>query len=283
MTPRSNPILIGCDGWNYPDWVGPFYPEGMESGDFLGWYADRFPAVEIDSTFYRPPTAAAVRGWRDRTPRDFKFALKVPRVISHQKQLKDCREVVDGFVSSVLPLGDKLMVALLQFGYFNRGAFASLQDFLEVLDPFLADWPHEDVPLAIEIRNPRWVEPELVEVLRSHNTALTLAEKNWMPRPREIADKVDPVTGPLSFIRLLGDRDGIEKITTTWDQVVVDRSAELAETAGVIESIARRVPVIIFAMNHYAGHAPGTVRELRQLLGQSDPVPPERPRTTLFD
>ena len=71
-----------------------------------------------------------VRGWYDRTPRDFRFALKVPQVITHQKQLRDCAEEVDGFVSSIQPLGDKLCCALLQMGYFNRGAFASLDEFL---------------------------------------------------------------------------------------------------------------------------------------------------------
>ncbi len=283
MTPHAFPILIGCSGWSYPDWVGPFYPDGMEPGDYLGWYADRFPIVEVDSTFYRPPTAGVVRGWRDRTPRDFKFALKVPRVITHEKQLRDCGEEVDGFVSSILPLGDKLMVALLQLGYFNRGAFASLDDFLDVLDPFLAAWPHEQVPLALETRNPRWLGTGLIEVLKSYRTALTLTEQTWMPRPKRVADEFDPVTGPLGFVRLLGDRESIEKLTTTWDKVVVDRSAEMAETAEVIREMARRVPVVVFVNNHYAGHSPATARELRGLLGLDEPTPPDRPRTTLFD
>ena len=224
-----------------------------------------------------------VRGWRSRTPHGFKFALKVPKVITHEKGLRDCQEEVDGFVSSILPLGDKLMVALLQLGYFNRGAFASLSDFLDVLDPFLAAWPHDQVPLALETRNPRWVGPELVEVLKSYRTALTLTEQSWMPRPAKIAEAVDPVTGPLGFVRLLGDREAIEKVATTWDKVVVDRSADLAETAGVIERMADRVPVVVFANNHYAGHSPETARQLRQILGQPEPNPPERPRSTLFD
>lgn len=278
-----HPILIGCSGWSYPDWEGPFYPEGMDATDYLGWYSDRFPIVEVDSTFYRPPSAGMVRGWRDRTPAGFKFALKVPKVITHEKQLKDCQEEVEGFVTSILPLGDKLSCALLQLGYFNRGAFASPHDFLDVLDPFLSAWPHDNVPLALETRNPRWVGTELIEVLKSHNTALTLTEQTWMPRPAAIAQSLDVVTGPLGFVRLLGDRDGIEKITTTWDKVVVDKSADLAETAGVIEEMARRVPVVVFLNNHYAGHSPASARDLRKILGQPDPVPPERPRTTLFD
>ncbi len=160
MSPSKNSILIGCSGWSYADWEGPFYPEGMASGEYLGWYADRFPIVEVDSTFYRVPSKGMVEGWRRKTPAGFKFALKVPQVITHQKQLRDCEAEVDEFVASILPLGEKLSSALLQLGYFNRGAFASLDDFLGVLDPFLSHWPHDRVPLAVEVRNPRWVGPQ---------------------------------------------------------------------------------------------------------------------------
>ncbi len=278
-----HPIWLGCSGWSYPDWAGPFYPEGMAAGEYLRWYADRFAIVEVDSTFYRVPSKGTVRGWRDGTPDDFRFALKVPQAITHQKQLRDCEAEVDAFIASILPLGPKLTAALLQLGYFNRGAFASLDDFLDVLDPFLGRWPHGDVPLAVEVRNPRWVGPKLVEVLRDHNAALTLTEQTWMPRPAQVAAMVDPVTGPLGFVRLLGDRDSIEKLTTTWGEVVVDRSADLDETAGLLRSLAERVPVAVFANNHYAGHSPATVRDLRKLLGQPEPTPPDRPRTTLFD
>ena len=283
MSETTNPILIGCSGWSYPDWAGPFYPEGMAPGEYLGWYADRFPIVEVDSTFYRVPSKGMVQGWREKTPKDFRFALKVPQVITHQKQLRGCEADVDEFVASILPLGDKLFGALLQLGYFNRGVFASLDDFLDVLDPFLDRWPHADVPLAVEVRNPRWVGPKLTEVLRDHNAALTLTEQTWMPRPAKVAEEIDPVTGPLGFIRLLGDREAIEKVTTRWDKTVLDRSGDLAETAGLIRSMAERVPVAVFANNHYAGHSPSTARGLRKLLGLPEPVPPERPRTTLFD
>jgi uncharacterized protein YecE (DUF72 family) len=283
MSDPTKPILIGCSGWSYPDWAGPFYPEGMAQGEYLSWYADRFPIVEVDSSFYRVPSKGMVQGWRDKTPSGFKFALKVPRAITHQKQLRGCEAEVAEFVDAILPLGAKLSSALLQLGYFNRGAFASLDDFLGVLDPFLAHWPHEQVPLAVEVRNPRWVGPKLAEVLRDHNAALTLTEQTWMPRPSTIAQQIDPVTGPIGFVRLLGDREAIEKVTTTWDKTVVDRSADLAETAIVIRSMAERIPVVVFINNHYAGHSPSTAMDLRAMLGQPEPIPPKRPRTTLFD
>lgn len=283
MNVPANPVWIGCSGWSYPDWEGAFYPEGMPAGDYLEWYADRFPIVEVDSSFYRPPSAAMVRGWRTRTPDHFRFALKVPRVITHQKNLRDCDEEVEGFVSSILPLGDKLMFALLQLGYFNRGAFGSLREFLGVLDAFLTGWPLDRVPLAVEIRNPRWVVAEFTDLLSRHNVAFTLTEQTWMPRPADVASRLDPVTGPFSLIRLLGDREAIEKVASTWDKVVVDRTADLEETAGVIRSIAERVPVAVFVNNHYAGHSPATANQLCRILDLPYREPPERPRRTLFD
>jgi uncharacterized protein YecE (DUF72 family) len=283
MSPHPHPILIGCSGWSYADWEGPFYPAGMESRDYLEFYADRFPIVEVDSTFYRPPTPRMVRNWRDRTPPDFRFVPKVPRVITHEKQLQGCREEVAGFVASLAPLGEKLTAALLQMGYFNRGAFGSQEEFLDVLSEFLDDWPHDKVPLAVEIRNPRWVGPGLARVLGEHGAALALTEQQWMPTPAQIARQIDPVTGPFGFVRLVGDREAIERVATTWDRTVLDKSAELAETALVIKQMARRVPVVAFATNHYAGFAPATVSELRHLLNLPEPSPPVRPRTTLFD
>jgi uncharacterized protein YecE (DUF72 family) len=283
MADDLHPILIGCSGWSYSDWEGPFYPRETDPSDYLAWYADHFPAVEVDSSFYRPPTSRMVRAWYARTPAGFKFALKVPQVITHTKQLRDCAEEVDGFVAAIEPLREKLGCALLQMGYFNRAAFASLDDFLTVLDDFLVAWPHDRVPLAVEIRNPRWVGPELAEVLRDHGAALTLTEQKWMPRPAAVAARIDPVTGPFAFFRLIGDREAIEKIATTWDRIVIDRSAEMEETAVVVRDLARRVPVFLFVNNHYAGYSPETARRFRRLLGLPEPEAPERPRTTLFD
>jgi uncharacterized protein YecE (DUF72 family) len=283
MSRSEHPILIGCSGWSYADWAGPFYPEGLPAADYLEYYADRFAAVEVDSTFYRPPTARMVRGWHDRTPDDFRFALKVPQIITHEKKLVGCDKEVDGFVAAIEPLGEKLACALLQMGYFNKGAFRTFAEFLEVLDAFLGRWPHDRVPLAVETRNPRWVNKEFLDLLRSHQAAFTLTEQKWMPRPPEILAKLDPITGPLAMVRLLGDREAIEKVTTSWDSPVFDRTDELAETAAVVSRLARRVPVLVFANNHYEGYAPATVAKLRRLLGQPAPEPPERPRTTLFD
>src|SRR5579883_1861310 len=140
MANTKHPILIGSSGWNYEGWEGVFYPEGTKPADYLEWYAQQYPIVEVDSTFYRPATLKIVRGWLSKTPSSFRFVPKVTKSITHEKQLRDCKPEIEEFVASVEPLGDRLQFALLQMGYFNRSAFRSMQEFLDVLSTFLDLW-----------------------------------------------------------------------------------------------------------------------------------------------
>jgi uncharacterized protein YecE (DUF72 family) len=273
-TKSRHPILIGCSGWSYPDWVGSFYPNDLPSSAHLDWYARKFQFVEVDSTFYGTPSVRTIRNWRDRTPPDFQFMLKVPRRITHDALLRDCRDDVEEFVTAIAPLGEKLRGALLQMGYFNQKVFRTFEEFLNVIDAFLDEWPHATVPLAVEIGNPRWIGRPLADVLQSHRTALTLTVQRWMPTPSEVIERIDPITGPFSVVRLIGDHETMEQITTHWDRIVIDRSGELAKIAQIIELLAGRVPVVVSVNNHYAGHAPATARQLRGLLGISEATVP---------
>ena len=86
-----HPILIGTCGWSYRDWAEVFYPKKMPAGQYLSYYAEHFPAVEVDSSFYHAPSKKTVEGWRDKTPAGFGFSLKVPQSITHEKILVDCK------------------------------------------------------------------------------------------------------------------------------------------------------------------------------------------------
>ena len=87
MLEATPSIRIGTCGWSYKDWVGHFYPQGLAPADYLRYYADRFPIVEVDSSFYRSPSKKMVQAWRDKTPDGFAFSLKVPQTITHEKVL----------------------------------------------------------------------------------------------------------------------------------------------------------------------------------------------------
>ena len=210
-------------------------------------------------------TRKMVEGWRDRTPDAFGFSLKVPQVITHEKLLLDCRAGVSSFLSAARVLGPKLLCCVLQFGYFNKKAFANLDAFLARLEPFLDAWP-KDVPLAVEVRNKTWLTPKLADCLRARQAALVLPDQAWMPSPLETVRKIDPVTGPFAYIRLLGDRQAVDALTKTLDHIVIDRTAQLREDAEVVRMLRERVPVLVFVNNHYAGYAPATIEQLRPLL-----------------
>jgi uncharacterized protein YecE (DUF72 family) len=261
-------IHIGTSGWSYDDWVGPFYPAGTKPGDYLAYYAQRYHVVEVDSTFYRAPSARMVSGWATRVPEQFGFALKMPRTITHEKILAGC----DAEMKEILPvfglLGFKLRSVLLQFGYFNRSAFSGPKPFLERLAAFFARYA-DQLPLACEIRNKNWLTDEYFALLRKHHVAAALVEHAWLPPIDALIEQCDVITGPYVYVRLIGDREGIEKITTTWDKEVVDRTADLRRIAGTIRRIAQQTDVYTFVNNHYAGHGPATCRALREACAQA--------------
>jgi uncharacterized protein YecE (DUF72 family) len=261
-------IQIGTCGWSYPEWSGVFYPAGTAAGEFLSVYAERFHIVEVDSTFYRTPSLKMVQNWRDRTPAGFGFSLKVPQVVTHEKMLLDCAEETEAFVAAVRVLGEKLRCCVLQFGYFNKEKFASLDAFLERLDPYLQSWP-KDVQLGIEVRNKWWMTKKLADLLRAHQVVWVVPDQAWMPPPLELVKKLDVVTGPFAYVRLLGDRAEVDKHTKKLDHIVVDRSEQIKADAEAIRHIAARVPVVVFVNNHFAGYAPSTIEQLQAALNES--------------
>jgi uncharacterized protein YecE (DUF72 family) len=260
-----HPIRLGTCGWSYKEWVGHFYRQGLAAGDFLSWYADRFPVVEVDSTFYRTPSRKMAEGWRDKTPEGFGFSLKVPQVISHEKVLVDCRNELDEFLAAARLLGEKLLCCLLQFGYFNRSKFAGEKAFLERLDPFLAAWP-KDVPVAVEVRNKSWIGPRLADCLRGHGAAWALTDQARMPSPLAVVRQLDVVTGPFAYLRLIGDRAEVDLYTKTFNKTVIDRGEQIRSDAETMKVLSDRVPVLAFVNNHFAGFAPETIRQLQEVL-----------------
>ena len=258
-------LYIGTSAFVASGWEGTFYPPGMKPADYLSFYATRFNSVEIDSTFYRAPSKATVQGWDRKTPPGFVLAAKIPQIITHDKVLIDCEAEFKEFVQTMDLLGDKLGPLLLQFGYFNKKAFVGVNDFLARLKPFLKKLP-KDHKFAVEIRNKNWLVAQFVEALRERGGALALIEQSWMPRPAQWFEKFDPITADFTYVRWLGDRKGIEEQTKTWDRVIVDRSADLAEWVEALKTVhKRKIQIYAYANNHYAGYAPATVEMFQDL------------------
>jgi uncharacterized protein YecE (DUF72 family) len=265
-------IRLGTSAFTAAGWPGSFYPEGLPERDYLSFYATRFDTVEVDSTFYRTPSLSTVKGWYSKTPKGFLFAAKIPQTITHERVLRDCEEELAQFLKVMDALGEKLGPLLFQFGYFNRKAFIGVNDFIARLAPFLKKLP-KGYRFAVEIRNRAWLVPRFIETLRERGAALALIEQAWMPRPAQWFEKFDPITADFTYVRWLGDRKGIEERTKTWDKVKTVHK--------------RRIQILAFANNHYAGHAPATLEIFRRLWNAStknDPIPTSKPETgRLFD
>jgi uncharacterized protein YecE (DUF72 family) len=258
-------IRLGTSAFTASGWEGAFYPAGMKPAEYLSYYATKFDTVEVDSTFYRTPAISTVKGWYAKTPPGFLFAAKVPQLITHEKALVDCDEDFHLFLKAMDCLGEKLGPLLFQFGYFNQKAFKSVNEFLGRLVPFLKKTP-KGYRFAVEIRNKNWLVPEFVEALRERHVALALVDQVWMPRPKQLFERLDPITADFAYVRWIGDRKGIEEKTKTWNKIIVNRTADLVDWVEVLKKVShRKIQILAFANNHYAGYGPGTIEEFRTL------------------
>ena len=277
-------LRIGTSAFTAAGWEKSFYPPEVRPPDYLHYYATQFDTVEVDSTFYRIPSLTTVRKWRDQTPDDFIFAAKVPQVITHEKCLQGCEDEMRAFLEAMDGLGPKLGPLLLQFPYFNKKTFATADPFLERLEKFLKKLPKERrVPkadlfadsgkapyrFAVEVRNKAWVGEGLLELLRDHGVALALIDHPWMAMKGKeehggstaLWESLDPITADFTYIRLLGDRHGIEERTKTWDKVIVDRKREVADWVKLSRKFTRGgIELYAYVNNHFAGHGPAIVR-----------------------
>ena len=174
-TNRPPPWRIGCAGWSIPRDSAASFPE---AGSHLHRYAQVFNAVEINSSFYRNHKPATYRRWAGEVPDDFRFSVKMPRTITHQARLADCRELLADFLAGVEELGPKLGCLLLQLP-------PSLAWDAGVALPFLAllQRLHEG-PGACEPRHVSWFSAEVGRELAAHGIARVAADPGLSLRAR---------------------------------------------------------------------------------------------------
>jgi len=256
-------LHIGTQGWNYSAWSGVFYPDGTRTADFLPIYARAFGTVEVDSTFYAVPAAATVRGWYDRTPQDFIFALKLPQAVTHESRLRDVDGTTDLFFERARELRDKLGAVLVQLGPdFGPEELPALVDFVPRLP--------RDIRVAIEFRARGWMTPGVLALLRDHGVAVALVDGQWIPR-RWMIELVARPTASFHYIRWMGpNRDLVDH-----SHVQVDRTRDLEQWAEAIGKVPDDVrDVYGYMSNYFAGHAPRSAKDLQEMLGM-DSVDPD--------
>jgi uncharacterized protein YecE (DUF72 family) len=262
-------LRIGTSSWSAPSWEGVFYPPGTPPARYIEHYATEFDTVEIDATFYGPPEPRTVAAWRDRTPPGFLFAAKVPQVITHEKMLEGCAGDMASFVRVMGGLGDRLGPLLLQFRYFRRAEMPDPGPFLDRLEHFLPALPG-GVRYALEVRNRSLLTRRLFDLLARHRVALAFIDHPWFPPIEQMMRRKEARTADFVYVRWLGDRHGIERVTKVWDRIVVDRKREMGRWIPALRTLlAEERSIYGYFNNHYAGYAVGSIRMFREMWSGS--------------
>ncbi len=243
--------FIGTMGFGYRPWQGTFYPDKLPKAQQLPYYASRFNALEMDSTFYGVPRVETVERWRELTPEEFKFCPKAPREITHDLRLAAAVEPILGtFLETMRRLGDKLGPIVFQFAPdFTAEERDALAGFLPLLP--------RDFRFAVELRHRSWWSDATADLFRAHNVCWVAADYIYLPK--EVRRTTD-----FLYVRLLG-RHG-QFVTKTHE--VLDKTEALQNWRAQIEAHAAEAPeTYAFFNDDFAGHAPATANRLRAMLG----------------
>ena len=208
-------ILIGTSGYNYPEWKGSFYPADLPAAKMLPYYASQFSTVEINYTFYRMPTPKLVAGWCAQVPEQFRFTLKAPRRITHDKRLRptDVADSLKAFVTAAAELGPRMGALLFQLPPTFKKDLGVLSEFLALLPP--------KAPAAFEFRNDSWLSDDVYECLRARQIALCIADSEKRQTPVM-------TTAAFAYLRLRDEGYGPADIDR-WADVARDLSTQCAD------------------------------------------------------
>jgi uncharacterized protein YecE (DUF72 family) len=185
-------IYIGTSGWLYDHWRGIFYPEEVSKTRWFDYYAEHFDTVELNVSFYRLPKKETFIGWWEKSPKNFLFAVKASRFITHVKRLKDCREPWKLFISHAKGLKEKLGPVLFQLPPNLKVNLDRLESFLKIISKY-------KVRKAFEFRDESWFCDEVYSLLSKYKTALVLADSPRYPL-------VEKVTADFVYIRFHGGK-----------------------------------------------------------------------------
>ena len=164
-------ILAGTSGYAFKEWKGNFYPQDLKDDGMLGFYASKFPTVEINNTFYRLPRENVLRDWAAQVPETFTFALKASQRITHYARLKEeSASLVDFLLKNTATLGDRLGPILFQLPPNMKKDVNRFRGFLGLL-PF-------DRRYAFEFRHDSWFDDEVYSALRERDIAMCIAEQD---------------------------------------------------------------------------------------------------------
>ncbi len=283
-------VLIGTSSWKYEGWLdqiytrsnyttrGKFSKKAFEA-ECLREYAEIFPTVCGDFSFYQFPSEDFWKRLFQATPSSFQFAFKVPEQITcrvfpphprygaqaglENPSFLDAYLLHEAFLRILAPYKDRIAVLIFEFGAFSRGLFPSAAEFLELLDPFLASLPR-DLRYAVEIRNEEFLRPEYFACLRSHGVAHVLNAWSRMPELQSQLEIPDVLTADFLISRALLRRGRVyEDAVRTFSpyKSVQDPNPEARSALRQMIEIARakRQRAFLYVNNRLEGNAPQTI------------------------
>lgn len=237
-------LFIGTSGYTYKEWRGSFYPRGVPQKAWLTFYAQRYNAVEVNATFYRSFPPSVYTRWSEMTPRDFRFVLKAPKVITHDKALEAVADDLQSFTVGIRTLGEKLAAVLWQFP-----AGAKADDLLDRFTQFLTTLP-KDMRHVFEFRHKSWFTDDVYALLNQHDAGFVINDSPRIPGQNVITDR-------LMYVRFHGPGKLYDSRYT---------SDQLRAWAGKIKPRLAEMDVFVFFNNTMSGDALDNANELRDLL-----------------
>lgn len=305
ITPQNGKILVGTASWSDPGFVQRWYPKGMRARERLGWYAQHFELVEVNSTFYSVPDLRMVERWCAATPDGFTFDVKLHQLFSfhstaakllpadlQQRAETDAKgrvkrtpaleeSLIEAFLHSmaILHSAGKLGVLLLQLSPAfspRKHKLGELEHLIEIL---------RDYPLAIEFRNRNWAIgnqlSETVEFLKRHRVIFVNIDAPAAEHFTIMPSNLDETTNPdLAYLRLHGRNTRAyltgKTVAARFDYDYTDGEiAEVAERSKKLARATRELHVIF--NNNNLDYAPRAAVRLRVALGQLFSDPPQTP------
>ena len=239
---RRNAILVGCSGWHYKHWRGPFYPPTLPVSQWLTYYMTQFDTVELNNTFYRLPQASVFAHWRERTRPGFIYSLKASRYLTHMRKLTAPDEPLERFFSRARELRTSLGPVLYQLPPHFDVNLKRLQAFLQALPPRQRH--------VIEMRDERWYRQDVFDLLTENGIALCLHDMAGSAFLRR-------QVGPFVYLRLHGPL----RYQGSYSE------AQLTEWAEWLAGVAAtRTEIYVYFNNDIGAAAPHDARRLQQML-----------------
>ena len=267
-------INLGTSSWQFDDWRGVFFPEGLPKRHYLPYYATQFNSVEVNTSFYGVPRPSTLINWIESVPAGFSFCLKFPKAITHEKRLVDCEQETYVFLDVLRSLGEAAAPGLIQLppDFTRQCCGKQLALYLDWLASEL-----EGVRVGVEVRSADLLSPAFATFLAERNMAYVLVDREHTPDAYPFWHELITAGRAPSFVllRWIGDdKHG----PTGNDQLVAPRDEALQSWAERLAAIHQAgIDIYGYMHNPYEGHSPASLGRLQEALAPFVTLPKWEP------